>query len=117
MWKNDDRKKAQNAQKFIPPAAGVPDIGKLRRAQLVWSFALKKEEARSIKAGMTTVKEIESAVEHLPSGDLSQFRNWFEAFEAAAWDRQFEADARNGHLESLVNEARAEYKTGKTSSL
>ena len=36
---------------------------------------------------------------------------------AAAWDRQFEADARNGRLESLVNEASAEYKTGKTSSL
>ncbi|NOU36593.1 MAG: hypothetical protein HOO88_07470 [Kiritimatiellaceae bacterium] len=66
---------------------------------------------------MTTVKEIESAVEHLPPKDLSQFRSWFEAFESASWDRQFEADALNGRLESLVNEARAEYKTGKTSSL
>jgi hypothetical protein len=66
---------------------------------------------------MTTVQEIESAVEHLPPKDLSRFRSWFEAFEAASWDRQFETDARNGRLESLVNEARAEYKTGKTSSL
>jgi hypothetical protein len=69
------------------------------------------------KAGMTTVKEIERAVEHLPPNDLNQFRNWFEAFESASWDRQFEADARNGRLGLLVNEARAEYKTGKTSSL
>jgi hypothetical protein len=66
---------------------------------------------------MTTVKEIERAVEHLPPDDLSQFRNWFEAFESASWDRQFEADARNGRLGSLVSEARDEYKTGKTSSL
>jgi hypothetical protein len=78
---------------------------------------LKKNRVKFYKEGMTTVKEIESAVEHLPPKDLSQFRNWFEAFESASWDRQFEADARNGRLESLVNEARAEYKTGKTSSL
>jgi hypothetical protein len=78
---------------------------------------LEKNRGAVYAMRMTTVKEIERAVEHLPSGDLSPFRSWFEAFEAAAWDRQFEADARNGHLESLVNEARAEYKTGKTSSL
>lgn len=66
---------------------------------------------------MTTVKEIEEAVEHLPSKDLSQFRNWFEAFESASWDKQFEADARNGRLDLLANEAKGEYKTGKTSSL
>ncbi|MCU0858632.1 MAG: hypothetical protein MUC65_09555 [Pontiellaceae bacterium] len=66
---------------------------------------------------MTTVKEIENAVEHLPPDDLNRFRNWFEAFEAASWDRQFETDVRNGRLESLANEALAEYKTGKTSSL
>ena len=66
---------------------------------------------------MTTVKEIEAAVEHLPPKDLSQFRNWFEAFESAAWDRQFEADARKGRLDLLANEAQAEYKAGKTSSL
>jgi hypothetical protein len=78
---------------------------------------LEKTRGRLYKTGMTTVKEIESAVEHLQPGDLSQFRNWFEAFESASWDQQFEAEARNGRLESLVNEARAEYKTGKTSSL
>ena len=78
---------------------------------------LEKNGGTFYKAGMTTVKEIESAVEHLPPNDLNQFRNWFEAFESASWDWQFEADARNGRLESLVNEARAEYKTGKTSSL
>ena len=66
---------------------------------------------------MTTVKEIEKAVEHLPPEGLSQFRKWFEKFEAAAWDQQFEADAKAGRLDMLVNEARSEYKAGKTSSL
>jgi len=66
---------------------------------------------------MTTVKEIEDAVEHLPPNDLIQFREWFEAFEAAAWDRKLENDVASGKLDSLVQEAQTEYKTGKTSEL
>lgn len=78
---------------------------------------LENDGGQVYKMSMTTVKEIEKAVEHLPPKDLSQFRNWFEKFEAAAWDQQFEADVKDGHLDMLVNEARSEYKAGKTSSL
>lgn len=66
---------------------------------------------------MTTVKEIEKAVEHLPPKDLSLFRDWFEAFEAADWDRQLKSDAENGRLDLLAKEALTEYKTGKSSLL
>ena len=66
---------------------------------------------------MTTVKEIEKAIEHLPLKGLSQFRSWFEEFESASWDQQFETDARNGRLDLFVNEAKGEYKAGKTASL
>jgi len=66
---------------------------------------------------MTTAKEIEKAVQHLPPEDLSQFRSWFEEFEAAAWDQQFKEDVKAGRLDLLVNEAEDEYKAGKTSSL
>ena len=66
---------------------------------------------------MTTVKEIEKAVEHLPPEDLNQFRDWFEAFEAASWDRQLENDVASGRLDLLAKESLAEYKAGKTSSL
>jgi len=64
-----------------------------------------------------TVKEIEKVAEKLPPKSLSLFRNRFESFESAAWDQQFEADARSGRLDLLVNEAIDEYKTGKPSSL
>jgi len=56
---------------------------------------LEKQGGLSIKERMTTVKKIEEAVEHLPPKGLSQFRSWFEEFESASWDQQFEADARN----------------------
>ena len=88
-----------------------------RESRPTFRMNLEKRRVRLYKASMTTVKEIEKAVEHLPPKGLSQFRNWFEEFESASWDQQFEADARNGRLDLLVNEAKDEYKTGKTSSL
>lgn len=66
---------------------------------------------------MTTVKEIEKAVEHLPPKDLLKFREWFEAFASSAWDGQFESDVREGRLDLLAKEAQTEYKAKKTSSL
>lgn len=78
---------------------------------------LEKTGVLFYKVLMTTVKEIEQAVAKLPAESLSQFRDWFEAFEAAGWDQQLEADVCSGRLDLLVNEARDEYKTGKTSSL
>ncbi|MCY2995881.1 MAG: hypothetical protein NTY19_49730 [Planctomycetota bacterium] len=53
----------------------------------------------------TTVQHIEDAVRQLSPDDLAGFRAWFAAFDAVAWDRQFEADALAGRLDWLVQEA------------
>jgi hypothetical protein len=66
---------------------------------------------------MTTVKEIEKAVERLPVNDLDQFRKWFEAFEAAKWDQKLETDISSGKLDFLINEAQSEYSSGKTKTI
>lgn len=50
---------------------------------------------------MSTVKEIESAISRLSCNDLSELRDWFSAFDADAWDRQIEQDARNGRLDAF----------------
>ncbi|MFA7173222.1 MAG: hypothetical protein WC340_07375 [Kiritimatiellia bacterium] len=54
---------------------------------------------------MTTVKDIEKAVSHLPRSDLARFRSWFEKFDANAWDEQFEEDALSGKLNQLADRA------------
>ena len=54
---------------------------------------------------MTTIKEIEKAVSHLPKLDLDNFRSWFDKFDAEAWDKQFEDDALSGKLDQLANRA------------
>jgi hypothetical protein len=83
----------------------------------VEQLSLAKKKLRIYKRYMTTVKEIEEAVEHLPPKGLNQFREWFEAFETAAWNRKLEGDVSSGKLDSLINEAQSEYKSGKTSEL
>ena len=39
---------------------------------------------------MSTVVQIEDAVQKLSRSELTVFREWFLGFDAAAWDKQFE---------------------------
>jgi hypothetical protein len=58
------------------------------------------------------VETIEMATQQLPPSDLTEFRRWFMEFDAAKWDAQIEADAAAGKLDTLANEALAEYRDG-----
>ena len=66
---------------------------------------------------MANVQEIENEVSHLSADDLAKFRTWFEEFEAALWDRQFEEDALAGRLDSLAAEALSDFKKGSFKEL
>lgn len=66
---------------------------------------------------MSTVEEIENAVEKLSKDELTNFRNWFAQHDAAQWDAQFESDATSGKLDTLAAEAIAEFEAGKTTEL
>lgn len=64
-----------------------------------------------------TVAEIERAVESLPRAELTQFRNWFAAFDGAAWDKQFEEDVSAGRLDALGAEALRDLREGRCTEL
>jgi hypothetical protein len=66
---------------------------------------------------MTTVAEITGAVKRLPKKDLARFRKWFVEYDAAAWDKQLEADVAAGRLDALANEALREHKAGRATNL
>jgi hypothetical protein len=66
---------------------------------------------------MTTVSEIEEAVRRLSRADLAAFREWFDRFDAEAWDRQFEDDVREGRLDHLANEAIEDLREGRCTDL
>ena len=66
---------------------------------------------------MSRVNDIESEVRKLSPEELETFRNWFQQFDSDNWDRQIEADARAGQLDSLADEALRQHSEGDTSKL
>jgi hypothetical protein len=66
---------------------------------------------------MSTIEEIESAIQGLSRHELAILRDWFDRFDALAWDRQFEQDVIAGRLDSLADEALNEFKEGRCSKL
>ena len=66
---------------------------------------------------MSSVKEIESAISRLSTEELAVFRSWFAEFDAAAWDRQFEADVGAGRLDALGDEALRDLDEGRCTDL
>lgn len=66
---------------------------------------------------MTTVAEISGAVKRLPKRELARFRKWFAEYDAAAWDRQLATDAAAGKLDTLIREAKRDYRAGRTKEL
>ena len=66
---------------------------------------------------MTKIEEIEKAISTLNPHELAEFRAWFEAFDAAEFDRKIERDAQAGKLDGLAEEALAEFKAGRAREL
>jgi hypothetical protein len=66
---------------------------------------------------MSTVTEIEQAVQRLAPEELAKFREWFAEFEATRWDQQFERDVASGRLDALADEARSDLADGRCKDL
>ena len=56
---------------------------------------------------------LEQAVRNLPPCDLASFRRWFDAYDAEAWDREFEEDIAAGRLDALGDEALRDLREGR----
>jgi hypothetical protein len=56
-----------------------------------------------------TITELEQAVTQLSEEELARFREWFEEYDAAMWDKQIEEDAKSGRLDKIIAVVDAEY--------
>jgi len=63
------------------------------------------------------VENVEREVQEFSPEELATFRKWFAAFDAEAWDRQFEADVKAGKLDGLAERALRDHAAGKSSKL
>jgi hypothetical protein len=62
---------------------------------------------------MSTVHEIEEAIQRLSPEDRAALRVWLAELDATEWDRQMEADVEAGRLDWLADEARQDLQSGR----
>ena len=66
---------------------------------------------------MTKIEKLEREIRSLSAKDLTNFREWFAVFDAAAWDRQIDEDAKAGKLDALADAAIADHRAGHSRKL
>jgi hypothetical protein len=62
---------------------------------------------------MRSIEEIEAEIAKLTPAEVRKVAKWLEELLAEEWDKQIEADAKNGRLDFLFEEAEAERKAGR----
>ena len=66
---------------------------------------------------MSSIDQAEKAVRELAPEALAEFRRWFLAFDAAAWDTQYQTDVSAGRLDDVAEEALFDFRQGRTRPL
>ena len=66
---------------------------------------------------MTKIEKIGEEIKTLNHFELEVFRQWFQTFDAEAWDQQLDEDIRDGKLDPFAKEALEEYNAGRSREL
>ncbi len=66
---------------------------------------------------MTKLEKLEREIKELHREELANLRDWFRKYDADEWDRQIEEDIHRGRLNTLAEDAVADYKAGRTKEL
>ena len=64
---------------------------------------------------MSTVQEIERAIEQLPREEAFLLADWISSRFSKEWDQEIEEDIKAGRLDHLAQEAVSEFRAGQTS--
>ncbi len=62
---------------------------------------------------MSTVAEIESAIEKLDPKEIRRVGDWLDELRERLFDERIEADAKAGKLDKLMVEAKQDYLAGR----
>lgn len=66
---------------------------------------------------MSTVAEIENALQTLPVDDAWKVAGWLQQYLDDQWDRQIDADIAAGKLDKFADQAVADYHAGRVKPL
>ena len=90
---------------------------RLKTSQAYWECGTSQPDNLGTMGIMSTLEEIEAAVQRLPPARRAEFRAWFLSFDASNWDQQMEDDMSTGKLGWLANEAISDNQAGRCSEL
>ena len=66
---------------------------------------------------MSTVAEIEHAIEKLDPKEVRRVGDWLDEFRERLFDERIAADAKAGKLDKLMEEAKQDYLAGRCKPL
>jgi hypothetical protein len=66
---------------------------------------------------MSTVVEIENALQTLPVEDARKIADWLQEYLDEKWDRQIDGDIAAGRLDKLADKAMQDYHAGRVKPL
>jgi len=66
---------------------------------------------------MSTVVEIESALQKIPVDDARKVADWLQQYLDEKWDRQIDDDIAAGKLNELADQALEDYRAGRVKPL
>ena len=66
---------------------------------------------------MSRIEKIEGQIMELNLDEIRAPRDWFDRHDADLWDSQIEADANNGKLAALANQALNDHENGLSTEL
>lgn len=62
---------------------------------------------------MSTLQEIEAAIEQLPRDSFQQLRRWISEHDSMNWDSEIAADAASGKFDAIRKRVFADDDAGK----
>jgi len=66
---------------------------------------------------MSTVAEIENALQALPPAEARKVAGWLQRYLDEKWDRQIDADIAAGKLDQLAEKAVGDYRASRVKPL
>ena len=62
---------------------------------------------------MSTVQEIETAIQKLNPQEIHEVGDWLQALREELWDQQMDTDGKTGRLDNIIARAKADYRAGQ----
>lgn len=66
---------------------------------------------------MSRIDQLKAEIEGLPSDEIAELLRWLSEKSWDQWDKEVEADSRDGKLQFLIREARNEKAKGGLNDL